>query len=92
MLVREYKILAKPQQLAAIDQAIRTTQFLRNKGIAYWQANRDVQNKHLQRLSSILAKEYSWVAKLNSQARQVALDRSWAAISRFYDNCQKQKP
>lgn len=36
MLVREYKVKGKKQQYAAIDDAIRTTQFIRNKAIRYW--------------------------------------------------------
>ncbi|MEQ9668852.1 MAG: transposase, partial [Coleofasciculus sp. G2-EDA-02] len=36
MLVLEYKIKAKPQQYKAIDEAIRTVQFIRNKAIRYW--------------------------------------------------------
>jgi putative transposase len=29
---------------------------------------------------------------LNSQTRQVAADRAWSAISRFYENCTNKKP
>jgi putative transposase len=36
MLVLEYKIKAKPQQYKAIDEAIKTVQFIRNKAIRYW--------------------------------------------------------
>jgi putative transposase len=36
MLVLEYKIKAKPQQYKAIDEAIRTVQFVRNKCIRHW--------------------------------------------------------
>jgi len=39
-----------------------------------------------------LAKEYEWAGKLNSQARQASIERAWFAISRFYDNCNKQAP
>src|SRR6266498_4500255 len=39
-----------------------------------------------------LAKEYSFVGSLNSQARQASADRAWFAISRFYDNCKSHKP
>jgi len=42
MLVLEYKIKAKPNQYKAIDEAIRTVQFIRNKCIRYWMdASRD---------------------------------------------------
>jgi putative transposase len=36
MLVLEYKAKAKPSQYKAIDEAIRTVQFIRNKAIRYW--------------------------------------------------------
>jgi putative transposase len=36
MLVLEYKVKAKPSQYKAIDEAIRTVQFIRNKAIRYW--------------------------------------------------------
>ncbi|MBD2201339.1 transposase [Calothrix sp. FACHB-1219] len=36
MLVLEYKVKAKKHQYDAINEAIRTTQFIRNKAIRYW--------------------------------------------------------
>lgn len=36
MLVFEFKAYGKVNQFKAIDQAIRTTQFLRNKAIRLW--------------------------------------------------------
>ena len=36
------KIKAKPQQLLAIDEAIRTAGFCRNKALRYWMDNRGV--------------------------------------------------
>jgi putative transposase len=36
VLVLEYKVKGKQQQYRAIDEAIRTTQFIRNKAIRYW--------------------------------------------------------
>ncbi|MGH2482138.1 MAG: RNA-guided endonuclease InsQ/TnpB family protein, partial [Ktedonobacteraceae bacterium] len=41
---------------------------------------------------AVLAKAYSFVSLLNSQARQTSADRAWFAISRFYDNCREKKP
>jgi putative transposase len=38
----------------------------------------------------VLAKEFPFADKLNSQARQSAAERAWAAISRFFDNCKKR--
>jgi putative transposase len=39
MIVLEYKIKAKQHQYQAIDQAIRTSQFVRNKALRYWMDN-----------------------------------------------------
>lgn len=36
MLVLEYKVKAKQAQYRAIDEAIRTVQFVRNKCLRYW--------------------------------------------------------
>src|SRR5262245_66644736 len=39
-----------------------------------------------------LAHEYSFAARLNSQARQTSADRAWLSIARFYKNCKEKKP
>ncbi|MFB2976361.1 hypothetical protein [Microseira sp. BLCC-F43] len=36
MLVLEYKVKAKYNQYKAIEEAIRTVQFVRNKCLRYW--------------------------------------------------------
>jgi hypothetical protein len=41
------------------------------------------QRQSLQLLYSRLAQEYPFAAQLNSQARQAAASRAWAAIDRF---------
>lgn len=94
MLVLEYKISAKPQQYKAIDEAIRTVQFIRNKAIRYWmdapkevKINRFALNKY----STELRNEFTFVKDLNSMAVQAAAERGWLAISRFYDNCKSKK-
>jgi putative transposase len=94
MRVLEYKIKAKPQQYKAIDEAIRTVQFIRNKTIRYWmdapkdtKINRFALNKY----STELRHEFSFVKDLNSMAVQAAAERGWLAISRFYDNCKSKK-
>lgn len=33
MLIYEFKLRGKPEQLAAMDEAIRTVQFIRNKAV-----------------------------------------------------------
>ena len=54
--------------------------------------NPGISKNNLQTNCAILAKEYPFAAKLNSQARQASADRTWFAISRFYDNCKNKKP
>ncbi|MFP5274007.1 RNA-guided endonuclease InsQ/TnpB family protein [Coleofasciculus sp.] len=94
MLVLEYKIKAKPQQYKAIDEAIRTVQFIRNKAIRYWiDAPKDtkIDRFALNKYSTALRNEFSFVKDLNSMAVQASAERGWLAISRFYDNCKSKK-
>ncbi len=90
MIVVEYKIKAKQYQLAAIDEAIRTAQFVRNKALRYWLDNKGVNKYDLNKYCRVIAKEYSFANELNSTARQSSAERAWSAISRFFDNCKKQ--
>ena len=89
MFVLEYKIKAKQYQLAAIDEAIRTSQFVRNKALRYWLDNKGVNKYDLNKYCRVIAKEYSFANELNSTARQSSAERAWSAISRFFDNCKK---
>ncbi len=88
MLIYEYKVAGTTQQYAAIDEAIRIVQFIRNTCLRHWMDELGVSSNDLQRLCAVLAKKYSFASLLNSQARQVAADRAWSAIARFYDNCK----
>ena len=92
MLIYEYKLDANKAQYAAIDEAIRITQFIRNKCLRKWMDEDRVNKNDLQCYCAVLSKEYSFATLLNSQARQAAADRAWFAISRFYDNCKTHKP
>jgi putative transposase len=92
MLVYEYKVAGTRAQYAAIDEAIRITQFIRNKCLRKWMDERGVSANDLQCYCAVLAKQYAFASLLNSQARQVAADRAWSAISRFYENCREHKP
>ncbi len=92
MLVYEYKLSGSKKQYAAIDEAIRTAQFVRNKSLRLWMDGEKVSKNDLQTNCAVLAKEYPFAAKLNSQARQAHADRAWSAIQRFYDNCKNKKP
>jgi putative transposase len=90
MFVLEYKVKAKEYQLRAIDEAIRTAQFVRNKALRYWLDNKGVNKYDLNKYCRVLAKEYDFANTLNSTARQSSAERAWSAISRFYDNCKKK--
>ena len=92
MLVYEYKLSGTRKQYAAIDEALRIVQFIRNKSLRLWMDNRGTSKNDLQTNCAVLAKEYPFAKRLNSQARQVSADRAWFAISRFYENCKTKKP
>ncbi len=92
MLVFEFKTYGKANQFQAIDQAIRTTQFIRNKAIRLWMDGQAKSWIELSRHCTLLAHEFPFANNLNSMARQAAAERAWAAITRFYDNCKKQVP
>ncbi len=95
MLVLEYKVKGKRQQYQAIDEAIKTTQFIRNKAIRYWMdapKEAKVDKIALNNYSTALRKEFGFVKDLNSMACQSATERAWLSIGRFYDNCKAKKP
>jgi putative transposase len=90
MLVFEFRAYAKSAQFVAVDEAIRATQFIRNKCIRFWMDNPKVGKYELSKQCAILAAEFPFANNLNSMARQSAAERAWAAISRFYENCKKK--
>ncbi len=92
MIVLEFKATGKTTQYAAVDEAIRTAQFVRNKCLRYWMDNRDVGQKELYRYNTKLRAEFPFVKALNSHACQVAVERAYSAIARFYSNCKKAVP
>jgi len=92
MLVLEFKVKGKVQQYSAIDDAIRTFQFIRNKALRFWMDNEKVNGFDLNKYCAVLAKEFAFAKELNSQARQSAAERAWFAISRFFDNCKSGIP
>ncbi len=89
MIVLEFKVKGKTTQYSAIDEAIRTAQFVRNKCIRYWMDNRGVGQKQLYRHNTKLRAEFPFVNALNSHACQVAVEWAYSSIARFYDNCRK---
>src|SRR5215472_2154615 len=92
MLILEDKVRPTAQQRRTIDEAIRTVQFIRNKCLRLWMDTRGTGYAALQNYSAELAREYAFVARLGSQARQTSADRAWLAIARFYKNCREKKP
>src|SRR5712691_11493831 len=92
MLIYEYKLDGTPSQYAAIDEAIRIVQFIRNKCLRLWMDTRGTNRNDLQCYCAALAKDYPFANALNSQARQASADRAWYAIERFYENCKNHKP
>ncbi len=92
MLIYEYKLHGNKAQYAAIEEAIRVTQFIRNKCLRLWMDTHGINRNDLQCYCATLAKDYAFSARLNSQARQAAADRAWCAINRFYDNCTTHQP
>jgi len=92
MLVLEFKAYGKSEQFSAIDEAIRTVQFIRNKAIRFWMDELGKSQYDLNKYCAVLAKEFPFCNELNSMARQASAERAWSAISRFYENCKKQIP
>ena len=53
MFVYEFKCTGRPSQYQAIDEAIRTSQFIRNKCLRHWMDNKEVNGYDL--------KDVSWI-------------------------------
>jgi putative transposase len=90
MIIFEFKTYGKPQQFQSIDEAIRTVQFVRNKCLRLWIDGGAKNCFDLNKHCAVLSKHFPFAGKLNSQARQAAAERAWAAIARFFDNCKKK--
>jgi len=90
MFIQEFKLKGNKTQYQAIDEAIRTAQFVRNKVIRHWIDNYGARQKDLYRYNTQLREEFPFVKALNSHACQTAVERAWSAITRFYENCRKQ--
>ncbi|HEY9875206.1 MAG TPA: transposase [Candidatus Obscuribacterales bacterium] len=90
MIVYEFKLKGNVAQCRAIDEAIRTSQFIQNKCLRYWMDNDNVGKYDLNKYCAVLAAEFPFADELNSMARQSAAERTWSAIARFYNNCKKK--
>jgi putative transposase len=76
---------------AAVDEAIRTARFIRNKASGFWMDYRGVGKYGLRHYCAVLAAEFPFAHALNSMARQAA-DWAWSAIAHFYDNVKRGQP
>lgn len=92
MLVFEFKAYGNKSQEAAVFEAIRTAQFVRNSCLRYWMDNPKVNKYDLNKYCAVLASQFPFADELNSMARQASAERAWSAISRFYENCKKGIP
>jgi putative transposase len=90
MVNLEFKLKGTSRQYQAIGDAIRTTQFIRNKCVRLWQDTPGITPADLNGYCRVLAQEYAFVRRLNSMARQAAAERA-AAITRFYKCCKDKK-
>jgi hypothetical protein len=57
----------KHQDERKLDEAIRTARFVRNSCIRYWMDNKGIGRYELSAYCAVLAKEFPWAGKLNSQ-------------------------
>jgi putative transposase len=89
--VLEYKLVGTKRQEAAMNEAIRTALFIRNKCLRLWKDGEKIGRYDLSAHCVPLAKEFAWAGKLNSQARQAAAERTWSSIARFYKECEEAK-
>ena len=92
MIIFEFKAYPNKTQEVAINEAIRTVDFVRNKCLRYWMdaKKEDKVNKYsLVKYTTKLRKEFRWCNKLNSTAVQASAERAWSSVAKFYDNCKK---
>jgi putative transposase len=92
MLVLEFKTYGKSSQFKAVDDAIRTAQFIRNSCIRIWMDEKGTGKNDLQKYCAVLAKNFPFANELNSMARQASAERAWSSISHFFENCKKGIP
>jgi putative transposase len=92
MIVLEFKAYGNAVQCSAIDEAIRTGQFIQNKCLRLWMDEKKIGKYDLNKYCAVLASEFPFANELNSMARQSSAERAWASISRFFENCKKAIP
>ena len=75
MFLLEFKLRGKPLQFKAIDEGIRTVQFVRNKCVRHWMDSQGVGKAEVHKHTTQLRKEFEFVKRLNSTACQQAGER-----------------
>jgi putative transposase len=75
-----------------VHPPLRFAQFVRNSCLRYWIDNPKSNRYDLNKYCAVLAASFPFASELNSQARQASAERTWSAISRFYDNCKQAIP
>lgn len=86
MINIDCKLKGRPEEFLRVDQAIRTFQFVQNKCLALWMANKTlkVNGYTLNTYALKLRKDSDFPSYLNAQAAQCAAERTWQTITRFY--------
>ncbi len=92
MLVLEVKLEGTKEQYEKLNEAIRTARFVRNICLRYWMDNKNIGKQELSAYCAVVASQFELAKNLNSMAGQARVETAGSAISRFYDNCNKDKP
>ncbi|WP_414754362.1 RNA-guided endonuclease InsQ/TnpB family protein [Anabaena sp. CCY 9910] len=94
MIVYEAKAEATKEHFLKINEALRTALFVRNSCLRYWIDGHAKTGYDLNKYTKVLSDnpKFPWVSKLNSTARQAMAERTWVAITRFFDNCKNKFP
>jgi len=67
MLVVSAKLKGKTEQYQALDEAILSANFVRNKALRYWMDKRGVKKYDLNKHCAVLAQEFEWANRAKVQ-------------------------
>src|SRR6266702_2540170 len=79
MLIYEYKVDGTRKQYAALDEAIRVVQFIRNKCLRLWMDERSISKNDLQVYCSVLARGEDFARKQASTLVSIH-DSGWGTF------------
>lgn len=99
MLVYEFKLYGVQHQFRSLDEAIRTSQFVRNKCLRSWidDQGKPVEDRQpfgprsFSYLCTGIAADHEFADRLNAHARQAAAERAYRAVAGFYSRCKEKK-